>query len=91
MLTAGIIGLGVGERFIQPLEEHPKVNLKTLCDFNKNKLNDIKANYPQKIVTTDSNAVLSDNDINFVAIASYDNFHTEQVISALNNKKHVFV
>ena len=91
MLTAGIIGLGVGERFIQPLEDHSKVTLKTLCDFNENKLNDIKENYPKKIITTDSNVVLSDNDINFVAIASYDNFHTEQVISALDNKKHVFI
>jgi predicted dehydrogenase len=91
MLTAGIIGLGVGERFIQPLEEHPKVHLKTLCDFNENKLNDFKASHPQKIFTADSNIVLSDTDINFIAIASYDNFHTEQIVSALNNKKHVFV
>ncbi len=91
MLTAGIIGLGVGERFIQALEEHSKVTLKTLCDFNQNKLTEMKSNYPNKIITDDSKVVLSDSDINFVSIASYDNFHTEQVISALDNKKHVFI
>ena len=34
---------------------------------------------------------MNDNEIDVVPIASFDNFHAEQVIYAFNSKKHVFV
>ena len=91
MLTVGIIGLGVGEKYIQTLDNQSKVYLKTLCDFDENKITEFEKKYPDKQIVNDSNIVMSDNEINFVAIASYDNYHVDQIVSALNNKKHVFV
>jgi len=43
------------------------------------------------MTTEDAARVLTDPDIDIVSVASYDNFHAEHVVAALENGKHVFV
>ena len=90
-IRAGIIGLGVGAHQARTLSLHPNIELKWLCDLNKDKLLELNRELPEAKVTQNSKDVLQDEDTDLVCIASYDQFHFEQVIMALNNGKHVYV
>lgn len=90
-LKAGIIGLGVGTEHITGYQSHPNCEVVALCDFSAEKLNMAKAKYPNCKFTDRANDILTDPEIDVVSIASYDNYHYEQVVEAIVNKKHVFV
>jgi len=47
--------------------------------------------YPSLRQTKDAADVLTDPRIDLVSIASFDNYHCEQVVTAIRNGKHVFV
>ena len=90
-IRAGIIGLGVGEKHIDGYRLHPACEVVALCDFDAQKLDACRVRYPGLKATTDATAILTDPAIDVVSIASYDNYHHEQVLLALQNGKHVFV
>jgi predicted dehydrogenase len=90
-IRAGVIGLGVGAHQARTLSLHPNIELKWLCDLNKDKLLELNRELPEAKITQNSKDVLQDEDTDLVCIASYDQFHFEQVIIALNNGKHVYV
>ena len=90
-LRAGVIGLGVGAHQARSLSLHSNTELVWLCDLNKDKLLNLKRELPEAKITQNPDDVLQDSDIDLVCIASYDQFHFEQVIMALNNGKHVYV
>lgn len=90
-LKAAIIGLGVGEAHIKGYEKHPMCEVVALCDFDKTKVAFAKEKYPHLKVVSSANDILDDPAINIVSIASFDNYHHEQVVRAVNNGKHVFV
>lgn len=90
-LKAGIIGLGVGEAHITGYEEHPDCQVVAVCDLDSEKLNDASQKYPKLRFTTRADEILRDPDIDVVSIASYDHFHHEQIVKALEHRKHVFV
>ncbi|MBL4889266.1 MAG: Gfo/Idh/MocA family oxidoreductase [Candidatus Lindowbacteria bacterium] len=89
-LRAGIIGMGVGEAHIVGYEAHPDCVVTAVCDFDEEKLGGFRDKYPDKKVVSDANEILDDPDIDVVTVASYDNFHHEQIVRALKNGKHVF-
>lgn len=91
MLRAGIIGLGVGEAHIAGYESHPQCSVVALCDFADDKLEMARSKYPAMRVTAEANDILDDPNIDLVSIASFDNYHHEQIIRALEHNKHVFV
>lgn len=91
ILKVGIIGMGVGEAHIKGYESHKKCQVTALCDFNDTVLDNMKKKYPDKKVVSQAKDILDDADIDIVSIASYDNYHYEQIIRALNNDKHIFV
>jgi predicted dehydrogenase len=89
-LKAGVIGLGVGEQHI--LGYHAAgVEVVALCDFDPLKLRSAHERFPSCRAVHSADAVLNDPDIDIVSIASYDDYHADQVLKALRNKKHVFV
>lgn len=90
-LKAGIIGLGVGASHIAGYETHPACEVTAVCDFAPEKLDAAKQKYPKLRFTTQADEILRDPDIDVVSIASYDHFHHEQIVKALENRKHVFV
>lgn len=89
-LRAGVIGLGVGEQHIAGYQSHPHCEVVALCDFSDEKLAMAKAKYPGIRLTRQAGEVLQDPEIDVVSIASYDNYHYEQIVQAINNDKHVF-
>jgi predicted dehydrogenase len=91
LLNAAIIGLGVGERHIEGYEADPRCRVTTLCDIDPQKLQEVSDRHPGLTLTLDPQTVLQDPNVDIVSIASYDNAHHEQVVTALEQGKHVFV
>ena len=91
LLNAAVIGLGVGEQHIYGYQKHKKCVVKKICDFNEKKLKDVQSRHTSCLATKDPNEILEDPEIDVISIASFDNFHHDQIIKALDNNKHVFV
>ena len=90
-LRVGVIGLGVGEKHVESYLSDDRCELKIVCDLERIKTDEILSRYPQINITQDPEDILTAKDIDIVSIASYDNYHSEQVVKALSNNKHVFV
>ncbi|MDH3975361.1 MAG: Gfo/Idh/MocA family oxidoreductase, partial [Deltaproteobacteria bacterium] len=90
-IKVGIIGLGVGRKHIAGFQSHPQSQVIKTCDFDNERLEDVKQEYPEIEGVCSADEVLNDPDIDVVSIASYDNYHFEQITQALNNGKHVYV
>jgi len=90
-LKVGIIGLGIGSKHIDPFMNNPYSSVTHLCDFSEKKLSLYKNKHKDLTLTKDASDLLNNKNIDIISIASYDNYHFEQVISALQNNKHVFV
>lgn len=89
-LSVGVIGLGVGERHVAAFGRHPACRVAVLCDLDPAKLAEVAARHPGPRLTTDARDVLEDPDIDIVCVASYDDHHYAQVMTALRAGKHVF-
>lgn len=90
-LRVAIIGLGVGERHIQGFDNSPGCTVRILCDFNIDKLTELKLKYPNVQFSDNAEEVIRNPEIDIVSIASYDNYHFEQVKLAIECGKHIFV
>jgi predicted dehydrogenase len=90
-LRVGIIGMGVGEQHIAGYHNHPACKVVASCDFSEEKRKAARAKYPDISNYENSEAILKNPKIDIVSIASYDNYHYEQIVGALENDKHVFV
>lgn len=91
MLKAGIIGLGVGKKHIEAFNRHPGCKVTALCDFSEEKYAEAINEYPGMRITKEAKDILHDPELDIVSVASFDNYHYEHVISALENGKHLFV
>ena len=90
-IKVGIIGLGVGEKHIEGYNSHPQCEVAVLCDFDKQKIMQMKQKYPNLKIANDANEVIDAKDVDIISIASYDNYHYEQAARAIQNNKHVFI
>ena len=81
--------MGVGEKHALAYEDHRQVTLKKVCDFDQRKLNELKTKFPDLSMETNDQSILKDEDIDIVSIASYDNYHANQIIQAFENGKNV--
>ena len=81
--------MGVGEKHALAYENHNQVVLKSVCDFDQMKLKKYSDIFTHSILVETDQQILEDKDINIVSIASYDNYHCDQIIQALNNGKHI--
>jgi len=90
-LQCGIIGLGVGSKHLQTLDINKLCNVKSICDLDLKKLSFYKKKYPNIITTDNYMEIIQDSEIDLVCIASYDNFHTEQLIQAIKKNKNIFI
>ena len=90
-LNVGIIGLGIGEKHIVGYSNHPNCDVIAVCDFDKDKLNKIKYSYPDIQIYENSLDIIENDNIDILSIASYDSYHYDQIVSGINNGKHIFV
>lgn len=91
-LKVGVIGLGIGEEHLKAYSAHPECEVVGISDLSSERLEQIGKQFQSiKLASKDADALLKSKSIDVISIASYDNFHYEQVIKALENGKHVFV
>ena len=89
--NVGIIGLGVGTQHFLAYQKHPDCIVKSVCDFDRNIETKIYQEHPNIFFAKDSNEILYDPSIDIVTIASWDNYHYEQIIKGIKNNKAPFV
>ena len=88
--NAGIIGLGVGEQHLISLIKNKYIKNIKIFDKNIKKSRSLAIKYN----VTHCNKIddiYKDKLVKIVSIASYDNYHYEQISKCLKNNKHVFV
>ena len=90
-LRAGIIGLGVGEKHIEAYQSHPQCDVVAVCDFADEKISMAREKYRNVRITKESEEIVCSPDIDVVSIASFDNYHFDQIVTGIENGKHIFV
>lgn len=91
LLKVGVIGLGVGQKHIHAFNGHPNCTVTAICDFSKERIENALPSCLGARTTTVAENLLDDPDIDIVSIASYDGYHHDQVVRAIQSNKHVFV
>jgi predicted dehydrogenase len=89
MVTAAVIGLGVGEQHARMLAAQPGVKLAAVCDQDRARAEQLAAELGTA-VAADFAALVADPALDVLALATYDDQHAEQAIAALRAGKHVF-
>ncbi len=89
-IEVAVIGLGVGEQHLIGFQNSRFVSNIHIFDKNKKKSLDIKNKYKNVKICNNLEQIYKNPKINVVSIASYDQFHYEQICNSLENNKHVF-
>ncbi len=92
-ISIGFIGLGnFAESFLLPsLIKQKNTQLITVSNQNGARLKNLMRKYNFQNCTTDSSSVFKNNSVNTIFIASRHSTHAKFLISAIENKKHVFI
>ena len=90
-IVAAIIGMGIGQKHLEAIDNYKNSMVKIICEKKKNKIKELKIKYPNKIVTSDEDAIFLDKQINLVSIASYDQFHFNQILKCFKYKKNMII
>lgn len=90
-IIAAIIGMGIGQKHLEAIESKKNSHVKIICETNKKKLIFLKKKYPDKIITSNEEKIFKDKEVNLVSIASYDNFHFNQIMKGLKNNKNMII
>lgn len=90
-IVAAIIGMGIGQKHFEAIDNYKNSTVKIICEKNKSKIKELRIKYPKKIVTSDENAIFLDKQINLVSIASYDQFHFKQIVKCFKFKKNMII
>ena len=76
----------VWEKHMEAINGFMGSKVKIICEKDKKSLI-YKKKYPKMIVTSDEETIFKDKQINLVSIASYDNYHFDQILKCLKNEK----
>lgn len=90
-INCAVIGMGVGERHARFYQEFNHTNLVKIYEKNKKLINTLKKKYPKVEFVHSENEIIDDKNVELVSIASYDNFHSNQIIKCFKQNKNVFV
>lgn len=90
-IVSAIIGMGIGQKHLEAIDNYKNSEVKTICEKDKSKIRILKKKYPNKIITSEENKIYSDNNINLVSIASYDNYHFSQIKKSIKAQKNIIV
>ncbi|HLQ75946.1 MAG TPA: Gfo/Idh/MocA family oxidoreductase [Terriglobia bacterium] len=91
-INIGVIGYGYwGPNIVRNFHNTPNAAVIWVCDLNPKSLERVRGNFPAVSLTTDPNDVLSDPDVDAVAIVTPVSHHFALAKKALENGKHVFV
>lgn len=90
-IKAAIIGMGIGQKHFEAIENYKGAKVKIICEKDKKKILQLKKKFPNKIITNDENEIFNNKEINLVSIASYDDYHFNQILKSIKSNKHIIV
>ncbi len=92
MLKAGVIGCGYwGPNLIRNFQQLAGSEVKRVADLDSDRLDHMKRLYPSVKTTTDYHDIITDPEIDIVAVATPVKTHYRFASEALSAGKHVFV
>lgn len=92
LFNIAVIGCGYwGPNLIRNFSALPRFRVKRVCDLDKKRLVHMKRLYPVIETTTDFEEILSDSDIDAVAIATPVYLHYELAKRSILAGKHAFI
>jgi predicted dehydrogenase len=92
MVKIGVIGYGYwGPNVVRNFADSEETSVVALADQNETRLSLLKRRHPEIEVTTDWRDLLSNPNVDAVAIATPVRSHYELALGALESGKHVFV
>ena len=92
MLKAGVIGCGYwGPNLIRNFQQLAGSEVKRVADLDSDRLEHMKRLYPSVKTTTDYRDIITDPEIDIVAVATPVKTHYRFASEALSAGKHVFV
>ncbi len=92
-LRMGLAGLGHGDTLLQannPEHELP-IRVTALCDINEDRLEAASREHGIDTITTDFEELAARDDLDIIGIYTPGPLHARQIITALENGKHVMV
>ncbi|WKZ36516.1 MAG: Gfo/Idh/MocA family oxidoreductase [Anaerolineales bacterium] len=89
-LGVAVVGLGIGEKHLRAYQKDSRCEIRWVLDHNHVKAKNL-AEETGAGAASDYQAIVSDETVKIVSIASFDDDHASQVIQALIAGKHVFV
>ncbi len=91
VVNIGIIGLGGGaSQMIPAFVKHPGLRVAAAADLDPGALDTFRQAF-QKPTYSSAAELCQSSDVDAVYIATPNQFHTEQAVMALENRKHVLV
>lgn len=90
-INAAIIGTGIGIKHLEAIQGYRGSEVLIICEKNKKKIINLKKKYPDIEITSNEKKIFSDNRINLVSIASFDNYHFSQILKCFNSNKNIIV
>jgi len=91
VLNLGIIGLGGGaSQMIPAFSRHPGLGIRAAADIDQEQLDKFHSEFEGDTYLS-AEGLCNDPNVDVVYIATPNQFHTEHVLMALENKKHVLV
>jgi predicted dehydrogenase len=87
-----VVGLGYwGPNLLRVLADNPDVEVRWICDLDRDRLGRYRRRYPAARITTRMERVLADPEVDAVIIATPVHTHYSLAAQALEAGKHVFV
>lgn len=90
-IKAAVIGTGIGIKHIEAIDGYKSSKVIIIYEKNKKKVSSLKKKFPHIKITSSEKDIFNDKNINFVSIASYDNFHFSQIIKCINKNFNIMV
>jgi len=92
MIRVAVVGLGYwGPNLARNFNASSRTVLQAICDLNESRMATLAASYPKAKICRDFKEVLSDPEVDAVAIATPVRTHCELAEAALSAGKHVLV
>jgi predicted dehydrogenase len=92
MLNIGVVGYGYwGPNLVRNFQKIKGCSIKTICDSRTERIALIKQEYPEFDTVVDYDALIADNSIDAIVIATPVDAHYSLAMKALKNGKHVLL
>ncbi|MBK8190897.1 MAG: Gfo/Idh/MocA family oxidoreductase [Vampirovibrionales bacterium] len=92
MLSVAVVGCGYwGPNLVRNFAEHPRVDLRAICDQSPERMTRLARRYPTARAVTDYAELLNDPTLDAIAIATPVHTHYALASQALQAGKHVLV